>query len=94
MSEPGGRQASRMAVRVGFEPTRGLRPYGISSAASSTGLLHLTLDHPIIYRLDRACQNPRHARAGEEGGAPLFWERGGQAQQQVPQPLALRSTIA
>jgi hypothetical protein len=77
MSEPGGRQASRMAVRVGFEPTRGLRPYGISSAASSTGLLHLTVDQTIIYRLDRACQNRHHARAGEEGRAQVFWERGG-----------------
>ena len=37
-----------MAVRVGFEPTRGLRPYGISSAASSAGLLHLTAVEFII----------------------------------------------
>src|SRR3989304_5768945 len=29
-----------LAVRVGFEPTRGLRPSGISSAASSAGPPH------------------------------------------------------
>ncbi len=34
----------RLAERVGFEPTEGLRPHLISSQARSTGLRHLSAE--------------------------------------------------